>query len=41
MDGVLGGAIPPLVAATIIGSFTFGVLLAAYCPVPAPVEETA
>jgi MFS family permease len=34
LGGVLGGAIPPLVAASIIGSygsFTFGVLLAAYC----------
>jgi len=34
LGGVLGGAIPPLVAASIIGSyggFFFGVLLAAYC----------
>jgi MFS family permease len=34
LGGVLGGAIPPLVAASIIGSyggFVFGVLLAVYC----------
>ncbi|MFE4683999.1 MFS transporter [Streptomyces sp. NPDC056721] len=34
LAGVLGGAVPPLVAATVIssyGGFVFGVLLAAYC----------
>ena len=34
MAGVLGGAIPPLVAATVIGTyggFVFGIMLSAYC----------